>query len=441
MKLFHALIILIFFQNCSFDNKSGIWKNENIKTKKNDDIFKEFKKISKSSDAFNKIIPVKKNFTFRINSPSSTSEWKDIFYNKNNNYNNFKYNDLNKKIYKSKKLSKHEVNDFLLFEDGNLIINDIKGNIITFSINENRIINKFNFYKKKYKKIKKSLNLIIENNIIYVSDNIGYLYAFNYRTNKILWAKNYKIPFGSNLKLTKNSIIASNQNNSLFFFNKKNGEILKLIPTEEVIVKNKFLNNLSLSQNTLFYLNTYGSLYSIDVKNFKINWFINLNQSIQVDVGNLFSAMPIVNNSSRIVISSNLSTFIIDSNTGEIITKKNFSASVRPIIQNNYVFLITEENLLISINLINGDIIYSYDINEQIGQFLKIKKDTAHFKSLMFANNKILIFLNNSYILNLENIGQLHKINKLPKSIKSQPIFISDSILYLTNKKKLIILD
>ena len=48
MKLFHALIILIFFQNCSFDNKSGIWKNENIKTKKNDDIFKEFKKISKS---------------------------------------------------------------------------------------------------------------------------------------------------------------------------------------------------------------------------------------------------------------------------------------------------------------------------------------------------------------------------------------------------------
>ena len=73
MKLFYALIILIFFQNCSFDNKTGIWKNENIKIKKNDDIFKEFKKISKSSDSFNKIIPVKKKFTFRINSPTSTS--------------------------------------------------------------------------------------------------------------------------------------------------------------------------------------------------------------------------------------------------------------------------------------------------------------------------------------------------------------------------------
>ena len=62
---------------------------------------------------------------------------------------------------------------------------------------------KFNFYKKKYKKIKKKLNFIIENGIIYVSDNIGYLYAFNYKTKKFLWAKNYKIPFRSNIKLKK----------------------------------------------------------------------------------------------------------------------------------------------------------------------------------------------------------------------------------------------
>ena len=30
MKFFYALIILILFQNCSFDNKTGIWKNDNI---------------------------------------------------------------------------------------------------------------------------------------------------------------------------------------------------------------------------------------------------------------------------------------------------------------------------------------------------------------------------------------------------------------------------
>ena len=91
--------------------------------------------------------------------------------------------------------------------------------------------------------MKKYLNLIIENNIVYVSDNIGYLYAYNYKTNKVLWAKNYKIPFRSNLKITKEKLIAVNQNNMLFYFNKKTGEKIRSIPSEETIVKNEFINN------------------------------------------------------------------------------------------------------------------------------------------------------------------------------------------------------
>ena len=56
--------------------------------------------------------------------------------------------------------------------------------------------------------------------------------------------------------------------------------ILKLIPTEETIVKNKFINNISLNKIITFFLNTYGSLYSVDNKKMQINWFINLNQSL-----------------------------------------------------------------------------------------------------------------------------------------------------------------
>ena len=74
---------------------------------------------------------------------------------------------------------------------------------------------KYNFYKKKYKKFKKNLNFIVNNNIIYIADNIGYLYAYNYKFNNVIWAKNYKIPFRSNLKILKGKLIASNQNNKM----------------------------------------------------------------------------------------------------------------------------------------------------------------------------------------------------------------------------------
>ena len=72
-----------------------------------------------------------------------------------------------------------------MFQNGNLIASDKKGDIIVFSIKKRKIINKFNFYKKKYKRYKKKLNIFIEDNIIYVSDNIGYLYAFDYQQDKL----------------------------------------------------------------------------------------------------------------------------------------------------------------------------------------------------------------------------------------------------------------
>ena len=66
-------------------------------------------------------------------------------------------------------------------------------------------------------------------NIIYTSDNLGYLYALNYETNKIEWAKNYKTPFRSNLKIIENKLVTSTENNNLYFFDKMNGNIFKLI--------------------------------------------------------------------------------------------------------------------------------------------------------------------------------------------------------------------
>ena len=104
----------------------------------------------------------------------------------------------------------------------------------------------------------------------------------NYEEKKILWAKNFKIPFRSNLKIFENKLILSDQNNQLFYINKNNGNILEIIPTEETTVKNKFINNISLNDNSTFFLNTFGSLYSIDTKSTRINWFINLNQASDI---------------------------------------------------------------------------------------------------------------------------------------------------------------
>ena len=48
----------------------------------------------------------------------------------------------------------------------------------------------------------------------------------------------------------------------------------------------------------------------------------------------------------------------------------------------------------------------------------------------MIINDKIFIFLNNSYILKFKINGNLDEIDKLPSKINTNPIFIDNSILF-----------
>ena len=72
----------------------------------------------------------------------------DIFYNKSNNFDNFEYRGENKIILKTKKLSNKKSNKYILEHEDKIVTSDDSGNIIVFSLNDNKIISKFNFYKK-----------------------------------------------------------------------------------------------------------------------------------------------------------------------------------------------------------------------------------------------------------------------------------------------------
>ncbi len=439
MKFF-IIILFIIFQSCSFDNKSGIWTNENDKISDQNQK-DDFIVLSATSNIFNKTIPKQNNFNFKIFNTYKNNNWNDIFFNKNNNLINLKYNNSNKLIFKSKKITRQNLSSHVLYQNNNLITHDYKGNIFVYSIEENKIIDKFNFYKNKYKKFKKTLNLIVENNIIFVTDSLGYVYAYDFLKKEILWAKNYKIPFRSNLKIIKNKLAAANQSNTLYFLNKFNGEIIKLIPTEETPIKNKFINNLASFENNTFFLNTYGSLYSIQNDSSRVTWFINLNETLDTSLNNLFFGSQIVINNDLIAITSKKFLYLINKNNGSVIYKKNFSSFIRPLIIENNLFIITENNLLVAVDIKKKEIIYSYDINEKISKYLNIKKKTVDFKDILIANNQIFIFLKNSYLLKFSLDGELEKVNKLPSKMISKPIIVNGALVYLDKNNKIFIID
>jgi outer membrane protein assembly factor BamB len=441
MKLLNVFIVLVFLQNCSFDNKTGIWKNEKNFSKKENNIFKDFVTLGTENETFNSIIPVDSNYKFKNTKAINNYEWKDIYYDQSNNFANLAYNNLNKLSFKSNKISRKTINDYFLSKNENIITTDQSGNIIVYSLKKKEVVAKYNFYKKKYKKVKKSLNIAIEENKIFVADNIGYLYSFDYKENKVLWAKKYKVGFRSNVKISNNKLITSSENNDLIFFNKKNGDIIKLIPTEETIIKNQFVNNISINNNISFFLNTYGSLYAINNVDMKIIWFLNLNQSLDLNPANLFSGNQIVADKNKIFVSTNQHTYIIEQISGTIIHRKNFSSEIKPIILNDYLITITKNDLLVLMNINNGKIIYSYDVNQMVANFLDIKKKKIEIKNIFFVNNKIMVLLKNSYVIYFNINGILEDVFKLPSKMNTNPIIINKKLLYFDFKNKLSVVD
>jgi outer membrane protein assembly factor BamB len=440
MKIFLTSIFLIILSSCSFDNKTGIWQNSDEINSKKEERFKGFETLYTKTKSFDSIIEPGNNLEIILDPIQLNLKWTDEYYKNSNNLDNFNYKGLNESIFKSRKLSRYKTKGRVLYDNQKVIATDDKGNIIVYSIEDQTIILKYNFYKKKFKKIKKNLNIIIEDSIIYVGDNFGYLYALDYVNRKLLWAKNYKVPFRSNLKIKDKKILIADINNSLYLINKENGEKLKVIPTEETIVKNNFINSLVSSKDSFFYLNTYGSLYSISNKG-EIKWFINLNQALEITSTNLFYSNPIILHQDKLIVSTDLYLYILDSNNGSIFSKVAITSLLKPVASGENLFLITKDNLLVCINLNTNKITYSIDISQNIANFLDTKKKSINIKSLAIINNDLFLFLNNSYLVKFSSAGKIKNINKLSSKLNSFPIFINKSIIYLNNKNKLIILN
>ena len=441
MKKLVLLLLFFFYSHCSFDNKSGIWTSSKKVDQEKSKRFKDFETLYTKEKSFDKIILPKKNQNILLDPTKKSGKWQDEFYQETNNLSNFRYKNLNEVIFKSNKLSRYKTSKKALFDGNNFITTDIKGNIIVYSISKKKITLKYNFYKSKFKKIKKNIHILIENNVLYASDNLGYLYALNYKDNKLIWAKNFKIPFRSNIKIFNNNIVTADQDNTLYFLNKFNGVQLKYIPTEGTIIKNDFVNSLASTRNSLFFLNTFGSIYSIDKKNLQVNWFSNLKETFDISPTSLFFSNPIIIKKDKIIISTDPYLYILNFENGAISFRMPITSIVKPIVSGENLFLITKDNLLVCININTNEIIYSLDISKEIADFLDTKNKSIDIKYLSLSNNNLLIFLNNSYLVTFNKKAKIEKIEKLKEKLDSTPIFIDKSLLFLNKQNKLMILN
>jgi len=436
-KISYLIIFFFLINNCSFDNKTGIWTGSNEVKKNNKNNTQNTEFVFKNQNKLIEEIELTPEQSIKIDNLKTYTEWSQRYQNKFNNINNVSFfNDGNYK--KLSKISKSNINKNILVYKNNLFFSDYKGNIGVYSLNESQIIFKYNFYKKKFKKFKKEIKLIVKKDKIIAVDNFGYAYSLDYKKNKLVWAKNFLIPFRSNLKIINETLFLSDENNKIILINIHNGDKIDEFYTQPSKVVSKFESNLAIdNNNNLLFMSTSGVLYSLNlINNKRINWIKNFKQESKI----IYEGNPIIIQNDNIIISDENSISLLNVN-GNKIWDLNIKSDLPPIISGNTIFAINKENFLLLINRNNGQIKYSKSINSLITKDFKnnLKRKIKKIDHIYLTDDKLLLISRNSYFIeiNIKNIININSIKKNHFEISSDIVFLNKEMIFINKSNRI----
>ena len=109
----------------------------------------------------------------------------------------------------------------LIIEKNYFIAIGKKGSILKF-IKRGKLQWSRNVYSKKEKKKIDSISLALSKGKLYAIDNLGKYYVIDVDTGEIIWVKQHKALFNSQIKIIKNKILAVDTNNILYWKQLKN---------------------------------------------------------------------------------------------------------------------------------------------------------------------------------------------------------------------------
>ena len=445
-KVLILFILFTLLNNCSFDNKTGIWGDSAKEKKRISELEKEqreiikIEKIYSSDKTFNKEVALSKNIV--LPKPQNKSTW--IMSNENNqNYlgniylkgiNNFF---LKKKIGKDKFFGSKKITSLLVFKN-NIIFSDDKGTI--FHVNERGgIIWKKNIYKKAYKKIYKNLVLSIYKDIIFVADNIGFIYSIDLKDGKIIWIRNYETGMKSNIKVFDNKIFLINEDNKILCLNTKDGSLIWNIFSIESFIKSENLLSLALTNDgNLLAITSSADVYKIRGSTGDIIWSRNTADSLYADATDFFTSSEIVIDDDKVIFSSGSNTFLLKIENGETLWKQGVSSVATPIVSGKNIFIVSDNGYFVIIEKDTGEIISSTNILK----ILKRKKQKTKITGFIMGSNKIYsITLNGFLISSSATSGKAEFYKKIGGSNIS-PLVISNGKLYImTDKSKILVLN
>ena len=249
-----------------------------------------------------------------------------------------------------------------------------------------------------------------------MADTIAKYYAININSGELIWSKNNKSPFNSQIKIYKDKFFIVDDSNILKCFSLSDGSLIWEFKTQDALIRSQKKVSLALKNNKIIFSSTIGDLTAVDVETGKLVWQTPTRSNRIIEETMFLKISDIIIGGNSIFFSNNENEFFsIDEETGILNWKQNINSSLRPAYIDDLIFTVTEEGFLIVIESNTGNIIRSTYLFESIKE-----KKRKKINPIGFIVGKKNIYLST-------NIGRLFVIDIL--SGKTQ------SVIKIDNKK------
>ena len=423
-KLIFTFIVLIFLNNCSFNENSRIWKDKENKLETDKKITKVFAEENISVSEFNRDLKLDLS-SIKINNK------------KNENQNNLGLQNYKGELtkignFKFSKLEELNQLDFKpIFLKNGIIFFDKKGTIIRYDNNQ-KVIWKKNHYSKSEKKLKPKLNFLLDGQNLLVTDSIAKYYSVNISTGELNWSKNNDYPFNSNIKKHKDKIFVIDYKNTLRCFKIKDGSECWNLQTEDSFTISNIKYSLIILNDNVIFNNSIGDITAVDIETGLITWQLPTQSSSIINETYNFKTSKLVSDGNSIFFSNNKNQFYsIDLKTGTTNWINEVNSNVKPILVGNLIFTISNEGYLYLIDKNKGNIVRITDL------FMNYKdKKRKNIYPIGFVIGDKNIFLTNSdgkmIIAGIED-GKIIKIEKVSGGLVSEPFIFNNNLYVVRN--------
>ena len=422
-RIFFTLV-LIFLTNCSFNKNSKIW-NENSNSVEADKTFQ--KVIIEEKTKTRELNPLIKIDLSNIKTQNFNSDLQ-------NNFGALKYAGLFDKVGNfnfSKFKNFDPLNLKPLFIKNGIVFFNKKGSIIFFDNNQ-KIVWKKNYYSKFEKKLNPKLSFSLDGKNLIIADNIGKYYLLNIDNGELIWMKNNIYPFNSEIRKFEDKFFIVDYKNILRCFYIKNGSECWNFATEDTLTISTNKYSIITHKDIVVFNNSIGDITAINILSGLIQWQLPTQSNKIVNESYNFKNSKLVKDKETIFFSNNKNQFYsINIKTGIPKWVNNINSHLTPILVGEYIFTVSDDGYLYTIQKNQGNIIR---INDVYKFYKEKKRNKTKPVGIIVGQDKL--YLSNSdgniLIIDLES-GKILRIEKISRNQISKPFIYNESLFLIKN--------